>query len=140
MNFVLDASVTLTWFFEDEQHDYANEVKGAVGAGDIAVVPALWRIEVANGLIVAERSKRITQVKVESALAALTQLARAAIVIRELDVGTADLAGLARRFTISAYDACYLHLAEALGLPLASIDAGLERARQAAKVSRYLRS
>jgi predicted nucleic acid-binding protein len=55
---VLDASVTLSWYFEDERTPAANAVlDGVVATG--AVVPSLWRAEVANGLRMALRRKRI---------------------------------------------------------------------------------
>ncbi len=49
MSLVVDSSMTLAWYFEDEKTDESTAVlHRVVEAG--AVVPALWRLEVANGL------------------------------------------------------------------------------------------
>ena len=59
MSLVLDSSMTLAWYFEDEQTPAAMEVLRQVAATG-AVVPSLWRLEVANGLQMALKRKRIT--------------------------------------------------------------------------------
>jgi hypothetical protein len=71
--FVLDGSVTLTWCFEDETDPYADAVEDALVAS-AAVVPSLWRLEVANGLLMGERRRRINEAKVSALLAALQAL------------------------------------------------------------------
>jgi hypothetical protein len=48
---VLDGSITLAWFFEDESDAYADAVEDALAKAN-AVVPALWHLEVANALLV----------------------------------------------------------------------------------------
>ena len=49
MSLVLDSSVTLSWFFEDERTAVtASILKRVVENG--AVVPVIWRLEVANAL------------------------------------------------------------------------------------------
>ena len=58
MNFVLDASVALSWCFEDEDDDYAVRVLDALRSSE-AVVASLWPLEMSNGLVVAERRGRI---------------------------------------------------------------------------------
>jgi hypothetical protein len=50
MSFVLDTSVTMAWCFEDEMDAYSREVLEQL-AGDGALVPALWPIEVVNVLV-----------------------------------------------------------------------------------------
>ncbi len=58
MSLVIDSSVTLSWFFEDERSALADEaLRQVVESG--AIVPSLWRLEVANGLQMAVRRKRI---------------------------------------------------------------------------------
>jgi predicted nucleic acid-binding protein len=44
---------------------------------------------------------------------------------------------LARRYKLSAYDAAYLELALRKGLPLATLDADLEKAAKKAGVKRF---
>lgn len=63
---VLDASVTLAWAMAGEADtDLAVSVLRRV-AEEGAVVPALWRLEVGNGLLMAERRKRIRSERVDS--------------------------------------------------------------------------
>jgi len=49
MSPVIDASLTLAWFFEDERTPAADSVLDEVATTG-ALAPALWRLEVANGL------------------------------------------------------------------------------------------
>ena len=58
MNFVRDASVTLAWAFEDEGGEYAADVLARLEREE-ACTTALWPLEIANGLLVAERRGRI---------------------------------------------------------------------------------
>jgi hypothetical protein len=48
LRLVLDASLTLAWYFEDEATAETDRLLYAVTHGG-AVVPPLWRLEVANG-------------------------------------------------------------------------------------------
>lgn len=58
MSLVLDSSATLAWIYSDEVTDTIRQLfDTAAEAG--AFVPALWRLEVANSLIVAVRRGRI---------------------------------------------------------------------------------
>ena len=58
MSLVIDSSMTLAWYFEDEQTAASIAVLNRVAEAG-AVVPALWRLEVLNGLQVAVRRGRI---------------------------------------------------------------------------------
>ena len=58
--FVLDASIVLTWCFPDEASQKAEEISERIASGDRIVVSAFWRYEVLNALLVGERRKRIT--------------------------------------------------------------------------------
>src|SRR5262249_58796624 len=60
MPFVLDTSITMAWCFEDETNDLSEAVLDRL-KGDSAVVPSLWRYEVTNVLIVAQRRGRLTE-------------------------------------------------------------------------------
>lgn len=71
--FVLDCSVTVAWFFEDETDDYAEAVEDTLTKA-MALVPSLWRLEVANALLVGERRKRTTEAKVTAFLSLLKLL------------------------------------------------------------------
>jgi predicted nucleic acid-binding protein len=53
--FVVDASVTLAWCFEDEKIPGTERLQ----QGDRIIVPAHWPTEVANALLMGVRRKRI---------------------------------------------------------------------------------
>ena len=58
-DFVLDASLALQWFLEDEANrEYSLAVLASLSEKR-ALVPLLWFYEVGNGLIMAHRRKRI---------------------------------------------------------------------------------
>jgi predicted nucleic acid-binding protein len=52
---VVDASVTLSWCFPDEQTASSMGVLDRLQSGEQAVVPAFWAVEVLNSLLVGER-------------------------------------------------------------------------------------
>jgi predicted nucleic acid-binding protein len=58
VSLVLDASTTLAWYFEDKRSDESEDILDRVTETG-AVVPLLWRYEVANGFQMAVRRKRI---------------------------------------------------------------------------------
>lgn len=123
---VLDASVALSWAFEDESSAYGDKVLDAIQRGR-AVVPAIWPLEVANGLRMAERRKRLTRADATQFLGLLR-----ALPVEVQAAGTLDdmeaVFSLASETGLSAYDASYLRLAMAAGLPLASLDDALRAA------------
>jgi predicted nucleic acid-binding protein len=56
---VVDASVTLSWCFPDEQTLLSLTVLDRLNAGEEALVPAFWAVEVLNALLVGEHRSRI---------------------------------------------------------------------------------
>jgi predicted nucleic acid-binding protein len=110
---VVDASVALSWSFEDERTPYARRVLETLRR-DGAVAPAIWPLEVTNAMLSAMRKGRIEQRSATRILAYLLAL------------------GIAHR--LSAYDASYLELALRRGLPLATEDRRLATAAIAAGV------
>ncbi|MEP7379827.1 MAG: type II toxin-antitoxin system VapC family toxin [Chloroflexota bacterium] len=125
---VIDASVTLAWCLKDEQSDYANAILDRV-VNEGAVAPAHWPLEVANGLLVAERRGRIAASVVDDIGRTLDALA---IDIRPVEFSTAFWGALqsAREYNLSEYDAAYLDLSQVRELPLATIDAKLRAAAE----------
>lgn len=124
--FVLDCSVVLAWCFEDEGGRYAERVLESL-TEDEAVVPAIWPLEVANALLVAERRKRIKQADSVRFVSLLRNLPI------EIDGETAtramgDTMAIARREMLSAYDAAYLELSMRCGAPLATLDKAMKKA------------
>lgn len=126
MNLVLDASVALSWCFEDEGGAMEMAVLQRLRE-DEAVVPALWTLEVANGLVTAERRGRLDAAGVVRSAHLLLALP---IVVEPVERSGAasSVVPLARRHRLSAYDAAYLELALRRGIPLATSDAALRRA------------
>lgn len=133
--FVLDASLTLVWAFEDETDAYAEAVADSLPNAQ-AVVPALWPLEVANSLVAGERKKRTTEAKVAQFLTLLQALP---ISVDDETVVRAwqDTLHLARSHNLSLYDAAYLELSVRRGLPLASLDADLKAAAATAGVAEF---
>jgi predicted nucleic acid-binding protein len=126
---VLDSSVTVAWFFRDEQTEAVREVLSSVTHSS-AVVPSLWRIEVANALQTAIRRGRIDTDYRDASIADLAILNIAVDVESDRQVWSTTLK-LADRFRLTLYDAVYLELAQRLALPLASLDRQLRGAGDA---------
>ena len=133
---MLDASVALSWAFDDEASGaYADRVLDAL-TQTTAVVPSLWLLELANALVVAERRGRITPAETSHFLHLVQRL--------PVEVETVGLEALpevlslARTYGLSAYDAAYLILAMRRGLPLATLDDRLRQAAEKAGVGLYL--
>ncbi len=126
MTIVLDASLTLSWYFEDERTPAADALLDRVTEAG-AVVPVLWRLEVANGLQVAIRRKRCDTAFRDRALAELSCLPISVDAETDGFAWTATLK-LADRFGLSVYDACYLELAQRQNVPLGTLDAPLHTA------------
>jgi len=130
---VIDASLALSWCFPDEKNSYSKSVLGFLEADTEAVVPSLWLLEIVNTLVVAERRKRITY---EQAQEFLSDLDALEVIVEPTDSSLAfkDVYALARRHTLTAYDAAYLELAIRKGLPLASLDEVLKKGALASNV------
>ena len=126
MHCVLDSSAALAWVLPGEATASTEALLEAVGSLG-AVAPSLWPLDIANVLLVSERRRRITLAERSQALEILSELPI------QIDERTAALAfgatsALAATNDLTVYDACYLELALRLGLPLASLDAGLRQA------------
>jgi len=129
MSFVVDASVTLGWCFEDEVSEYAERVFERLNEDNRGLVPSIWPLEVASGLLVAERRGRITSAKVARTAELTSQLP---VSIRDVgpELAFGPVLDLARGQKLSAYDAAYLELAMREGLPLATQNEALRAAAQ----------
>jgi predicted nucleic acid-binding protein len=129
VSLVIDASMTLAWYFEDEQTPACLQVLRDVLA-EGAVVPALWRLEVASGFQSAVRRQRITLAFRDDSLRDLASLAITIDAETDRHAWSHTLR-LADHFGLTVYDAAYLELADRLGLPLATGDVPLARAAAA---------
>ena len=129
---VLDASVALTWLFEDEACEYGDNLARELPSLH-AVVPELWHLEIANAICVGERRKRVTQRQSQAFLLDLRGLPIAADRKPVSDVWEHTLP-LARLYQLTSYDAAYLEVALRQSLPVATLDGPLKRAAEAAGV------
>jgi len=126
VNLVIDSSITLAWFFEDERTTAADAILDQVTESG-AIVPSLWRLEVANALQMAVRRNRIDAAFRDASLADLQELEVS--IDPETDrQAWASTLHLAERCQLTLYDAAYLELAQRLGLPLATLDRELRAA------------
>lgn len=112
---VVDASVTLKWVFDDEE-----AVEQAVALRDDAiegirqmVAPSLWLYEVTNGLVTGVRRARLDA---RVGVRILEQLL--AVGVRLVDPEPVTVFRLAVQHGLSAYDAAYASLAQALRAPM----------------------
>jgi predicted nucleic acid-binding protein len=117
--FVVDASVTLAWCFDDEATpDTEAILRRLLLEG--AMAPAHWSLEVGNGLRYGERRGRIDRAKLIVAESLLMDLL---VDVVPVDIPTMLRAvDVARRHDLTVYDAAYLDLAATRGLALATID------------------
>lgn len=130
MPFVVDASVTLSWCFEDEATPQTEAILDLLSE-DTAVVPSLWELEVSNVLLLGERRRRLTESQTARFVALLGQLP---ILVDSASVNMEAVLAVGRHHALTAYDAAYLVLAEREGVPLATLDAKLRNAAQAVGV------
>ncbi len=131
-DFVLDASVALAWVLDNPIAPYAMEVRRALASGKRGLVPALWHVEIANGLATAERRRDLVGADVDEALATIQATAMSALDTEMSLTAVGEALANARSFQLTAYDAVYLDLARREGLPIATLDKSLRAA--AAKV------
>lgn len=120
MTLVIDSSVALAWIYTGEMTLPVQQVFDRVISGR-GWVPAIWRLEIANSLLMAIRRGRIDAAFRD---AALTDLAL-------LDIATdpdtdvfawSETMRLADSCRLTLYDAAYLELAQRRGLALATLD------------------
>lgn len=132
MSFVLDNSVALAWCFEDEQTPAIMALLDRVTETG-ATAPMLWPLEALNGLLAAERRRRLDAPR-RAQLAALLHALPITIDTETAERAWATTAELAERFGLSVYDATYLELALRRALPLATQDRALRAAAVASGV------
>lgn len=128
--FVIDASLAGAWLLPDESGDDAVAI-GRRMLREGACAPALFPQEVCNLLLIALRRGRMSDDAFWRQLARVESLS-----VRIRSTGsTRRNAELALAHGLTAYDAAYLALALAEGLPLATLDRRLRDAAQAEGVA-----
>ena len=130
MAVVVDASMALAWLIDDEQSDAAESIRVEL-IRDGGLAPGSWPLEVATGLLVAERRRRIHPERSASVLVELRTMPIRVANAPGDAVVDATLA-VARHYKLTVYDAAYLELAIRERATLATLDDDLrEAARQA---------
>jgi predicted nucleic acid-binding protein len=124
---VVDASVALCWYFEDQKTAYTEAVFECLARGDVALVPAIWPLEVVNSLVVGARQKTISAAQLETFVADLKELP-VEVDLEGVDRAYSSILRISRQHQLSSYDAAYLDLALVEGLPLATLDKNLRAA------------
>lgn len=127
MAFVLDASVTLPWFLEDERTAFTDSLLDAIDRVDYWA-PSIWCLELPNALLAAERKRRIGR---DRRLEAIDQASRLRIRIDSVMPDMRAISALAERRGLSTYDAAYLELAVREGFGLITLDRALAQAADA---------
>jgi predicted nucleic acid-binding protein len=133
---VLDASIALTWCFEDEASPETDKILDSL-ENTHAEVPALFPFELQNILRTGARRGRVTEegiIKFWKRLLTLDIRIEPYLSFTPLP----SLADLAKEHGLTAYDASYLDLANRRSLPLASLDRQLQQAAKSAGVKLLL--
>ena len=127
-DFALDASAALAWCFAAEADTKSEALLERMLDGAVAEVPAVWFLEIANVLAVAERRRALSAADVAEAV---TLYASLPVHVDDADIsgrGFGDILALAHAQRLSSYDAAYLDVAMRAGLPLATRDNALKAA------------
>lgn len=121
---VIDASAALSWILGDERDEFALVIAQKMAAEGV-IAPTLWRYEVTNALLSAQRRGRLDPADVRQTIEDV-----AALDVELL--GPAEEFGaeivLAQRFGLSIYDSAYLELAFRKNVPLITRDEKLRSA------------
>lgn len=139
--FILDASVALSWYFEDSKSIYAEAVLRHIEESTLEVplviVPYIWKCEIVHALIKAKRNKRITNEKVVLSIQELDRIA--------CDVDTTtNMRACTSIFTIANdqllgfNDAAYIELALVEKLPIATLDRAIIRVARSFNIPLFL--
>jgi len=127
--FVIDCSVCLPWYIDDEASDFCARLAAMLGRAEIWV-PSLWRPELVSALVNAERRKRMTA---DRRRAVLENAAGLPLRVDHDTLTVIETGDLASAHDLTPYDAVYFELARRRKLPLATLDATLVKAARAAK-------
>lgn len=124
---VIDASVTMPWFFPDEASGFTERLLDQLGEQPIWA-PSLWVLECTNVLQSAQRRGRIGAARRTEIAGELSALP---VRVDTESLDFVELDRLASTHALSAYDAAYLELALRKSMTLVSLDARLLAAARA---------
>jgi predicted nucleic acid-binding protein len=131
--FVIDASVTLPWCFEDERTYFTESLLNRIRAYETAMVPSHWPAEILNSLVQAKKRGRVAEDILQRFLRDLNSFP---ILIddKQTLIVWERIRALSETHRLTAYDAAYLELAQRHGLPLGTLDQDLQNAARTEKV------
>jgi predicted nucleic acid-binding protein len=132
--FVADASVAIGWVHPAQATTQTAAMLDAIADGATLEVPALWALEVANGLIVLVRRRKLTDDERQAGLGWLRGL-RTRVDHEASALAFSQLSELAAAHHLSVYDAAYLELAMRRRLVLGCKDGPLRTAARHAGIS-----
>jgi predicted nucleic acid-binding protein len=127
MALVVDASVTLPWFLEDERTAFTDSIFASIHTGEYWT-PAIWCLEFPNALLAAEKKRRIDRA---TRLGVLDRAVRLRIRVDARVPDMRAVSALAERHGLSTYDAAYLELAMRQSFGLVTLDRDLADAADA---------
>lgn len=132
MAFVADNSVVVAWFVASHANAGTEALLDRAMVEKVHV-PCIWHAEFASTLLALSRNRRLPPSRVP---AILDEIDRLEFVHDAEPVSLRSLIDIAVRYSLHAYDACYLELALRLRLPLAARDTTLLRAAARAGIFR----
>jgi predicted nucleic acid-binding protein len=124
---VVDASVVLKWYLDDENHSQkALHLLARYVSDELDILaPSLLEYEVINGLIIAQKRGRIKEGKI---LAAIDGFIDLGIKLKNLSHLHPKVLHYCMIYNRSAYDASYMAIAAEAGIPMITSDKGLYNA------------
>jgi predicted nucleic acid-binding protein len=135
MALIVDASVAVAWAIDNEGEAITRgALASALNEGFAA--PHHFPIEVANGLLRAERKDRVSRNDIDVFLLDLSKMTMRLDTPIDLD-RLRDVLTLGRRYMITPYDAAYVELALRTSLPLATRDSAMAQAAAKAGVKLF---
>lgn len=135
-SYVLDSSVIIKWFCEEEATDLALKFREGFLKGDIdIIVPDLQLYEIANAL---RFNKNLNSSDVANAVNSLIDIG-INIVVPTKDVISSAI-GLAFQFDITVYDAYFIALAKELNYDFVTADENLHNKIKKLKFARLLKN
>lgn len=120
---VIDASIALAWCFDDEATPQTDALLDRV-RDEGAITPGLWRLELSNVLLQAERRGRIAAADVAQRLDLISALP-ISVDAQTTTRAWGDTLAIARAERLTTYDASYLELALRRAAPLVTLDRDL---------------
>jgi predicted nucleic acid-binding protein len=134
---VIDASIAIAWVHAGQATEATDTLLARLKQRLTLVVPVIWFQETANALLVLERRNRLKPGERREACRLLFAL-NAKPDYDGIPLVFTTVSELAEIHALSVYDATYLELASRDQLPLATMDARLQRAARKSGVTLLL--